>query len=241
MLDFKAMGEEVVAKVRDYCAKAVEPLVERMGRFETALANLPTPVNGKDADPEVVRALIKQEVEALPKPKDGEPGKSVDLVALAGEIAVAAAKAVEAMPKPKDGESVDPDIVKQMILDAVDAIPRPADGKSVSIDELGPVIQAEVKRAVDAIEPIKGEPGNDADPEEVARVVAAQIEVAVKALPTPKDGTDGKDADPEVIRSIVDERLVEAIKAIPKPDVVETVHEFAAALIAKFADAEHAS
>jgi len=67
----------------------------------------------------------------------------------------------------------------------------------------------ELKARLDALErraPDKGEPGKDADPALIERMVAD----AVAALPAPKDG---KDVDPDAVKAWI----VEAVAALPAP------------------------
>lgn len=65
-----------------------------------AVAALPVPRDGKDADPDAIDLMIAQAVARLPTPADG---KSVTLDDVAPLIAEAVEKAVAALPVPKDG------------------------------------------------------------------------------------------------------------------------------------------
>jgi hypothetical protein len=93
MFDGKAFGLELVAEVRAYLARAVEPLTMRLAALEQSVsaignvkeliaaevAALPQPENGKDADLGEVARWVTQEVEralaAFPVPRDGSDGK----------------------------------------------------------------------------------------------------------------------------------------------------------------------
>lgn len=61
------------------------------------------PIHGKDADPEMVKAIVSEAVAALPQPDKGDPGE-VDMAEVAGLVETAVKSAVEALPVPKDGE-----------------------------------------------------------------------------------------------------------------------------------------
>lgn len=93
MFDGKAFGLELVAEVRAYFARAVEPLTMRLAALEQTVravgnvkeliaaevAALPRPENGKDADLGEVARWVTQEVEralaGFPAPRDGSDGK----------------------------------------------------------------------------------------------------------------------------------------------------------------------
>ncbi len=72
------LADQMIAAVRDYVARAVQPLEARVQTLESA------PV-AKDGDPgksvtvEELRPLVEEFVKSIPAPKDGEPGKSVTL------------------------------------------------------------------------------------------------------------------------------------------------------------------
>ncbi|WGL93772.1 phage gp6-like head-tail connector protein [Arsenophonus nasoniae] len=126
-----------------------------------------------------IDALIANAVSKLPKPKDG---RSVSLDNVRGVITEEVKRQVAEIPFPQDGQDADPDVVAKKLLEL---IPPPKDGKSISLDDVRPVIAAEVKKIFD--EYPKPEDGKDADP----KVVAKKI---MEIMPKPKDGQDGRDA-----------------------------------------------
>lgn len=71
------------------------------------------------------------------------------------------------------------------------------DGASITLDDVGPLIQAEIEKAVAALPPAKdgrdGKDGASVTLDDVAPLVAAAVEKAIVVLPQPKDGRDGKD------------------------------------------------
>lgn len=87
--------------------------------------------DGKDADPALIAQLVREAVEALPKPKDGT---SVTVADVEPTIAARIAEAVAKLPRPADGKSVTIDelrpIVEQAVAAAVAALPKPKNGKN---------------------------------------------------------------------------------------------------------------
>ncbi|CAH0650533.1 MULTISPECIES: phage portal protein [unclassified Pseudomonas] len=96
---------------------------------------VPKPENGKDADPELIRQSVVEEVAKLPTPNDGV---SVTL------------------------EDVAP-MLLEAVKDAVGALPPAEPGASVTPEDLRPVIAEEVAKAMQALAlPKDGDPGRDA-------------------------------------------------------------------------------
>lgn len=143
---------------------------------EDAIAALPTPkdgIDGKDADPELIREMVAAAVAELPPARDGLDGKDADPDAMDLMLAQAVAR----LPVPKDGASVTVDDVAPMIAEAVEKavadIPAAKDGVGLAgavigrdgnlivtltdgqTRDLGPVVGRD---GADA----KGEPGRDA-------------------------------------------------------------------------------
>jgi hypothetical protein len=96
-----------------------------------------------------------------------------------------------------------------------------------------------------------GEPGKDADIEQLPALVAEEVERAVAVLPVPKDGESikgepgepGKDADPALVAALVAEEVERAVAALPPskdgasvmvedvlPDILDEVKAAVAAL-----------
>jgi len=68
------------------------------------------------------------------------------------------------------------------------AIPRPQDGKSVTPEELRPMVEGEVARAVGQLP--RPTNGKDADEAAITVRLMDAIDGRFKALPAPKDGVD---------------------------------------------------
>jgi hypothetical protein len=84
-------------------------------------------------------------------------------------------------------------------------------GTSITVEDVAPLIAAEVAKAVAAIPPAKdGEPGESVSLDAVRSMVSD----AVAALPPPQPG---KDADPVAIEAMVGEAVARAVAAIPAP------------------------
>ncbi len=187
-----------------------------------AAAQVQQPQDGKDADPEFIRAEVAKAVAESPRPQDGKNADPADIIR-------AAAEAVAALPKPADGKSitvadVEPVIermvksavealppvktdkaeVEQAVTDAVSRLPRAADGKSVTLEEVKPLVEVLVKAAVSEIP--KPQDGKSVTADEV-RPMLAEL---VAALPKP---ADGKSVDPQEVRDMVAREVSE----IPKP------------------------
>lgn len=112
-----------------------------------ASRHIAVPENGKDADPELVRQAVAEEVAKLPPPKDGE---SVTL------------------------DDVRPMIV-DAVKSAVEALPPAEPGVSATAEDLRPIIAEEVAKALEAITlPKDGEPGRDALQLEILPEIVAE-------------------------------------------------------------------
>lgn len=84
-------------------------------------------------------------------------------------------------------------------------------GASVTVEDVAPLIVAEVAKAVAAIPPAKdGKPGESVSMDAVRSMVSD----AIAALPPPEPG---KDADPVVIEAMVGQAVAKAVAAIPAP------------------------
>jgi hypothetical protein len=120
--------------------------------------------NGKDADPEVIRAEVAKAVAAIPVPKDGK-----DAEPLNEEVVIA--KILAKIPAPKngaDGKDADPEFIRAEVAKAVAVLPKPKDGEpgkdgeSVHPDTVRLMVAEEARKAFSSIQiPKDGEPGRD--------------------------------------------------------------------------------
>jgi hypothetical protein len=181
--DIAVLMDGIAPVLRGYVEKAFEPIGARMLALEKRFNDMPAP---RDPDPVMILRLVEETVAKLPP---AEPGKDAD-PALVAELVD---KAVAALPPPKDGDP----------------------GSSVTVEDLAPLVAEEVAKAVsgiqlpsvdwsevdkmigDKVEAIPApQNGKDADPEQIAAMVAVEVERVVAAIPPAKDGADGKEGAP---------------------------------------------
>lgn len=180
--DIAALMKGAAPAIRDFVASAMDPLVKRIGELEReleavravdhgqaikaavaeavakAVAELPPPANGKDADPELIAQMVKDAVSSI---------QQIAQVVDPAAIRSAVAEAVAALPPAEPGKDAEPPtlaelraLIGPMVDEAVASLPPPADGKSVTIDELAPLVEEVVSRAVAALPvPKDGAPG----------------------------------------------------------------------------------
>lgn len=112
------------------------------------------------------------------------------------------------------GKDADPEVLKQMVVEAVAAMPKPADGKDGAQGERG---QAGESIKGDAGAP--GKDGADADAEAIYNQLRAELVKEVAALPTPANGKDGKDGasiHPDTVALMVRDAVEKAVAGIPR-------------------------
>lgn len=196
-----AVARAIAALPRPKDVASVDPTeVEAMvaGSVARAIAALP-------AQPDV-KPLIAEEVHravsVLPKPKDGEPGRSVDESQVDALISERIKAALTEWPKPQDGKSLTVEDVAPMIASevakAMAAVPVPKDGTNGrdGADMVGALIDREGHLVVTLSDGtaknvglVIGRDGQSVDMAEVARTIKEQID----AWPRPKDGANGLD------------------------------------------------
>lgn len=239
---------------KDFDPAALEEAVQR--RFD-ALPKAKDGENGKDADAEAIKADVMERVlktlDQIPPPKDGAKGDRGEKgedgekgEAIKGDPGDPGKPGGQGIPGDKGdpgpaGKDADPALVAKLVADTVAATlpgllqkaieaaspdliakmlaqaPKPRDGASVTVEDVAPLLRAEVDRAVkDLPTPKEGLPGKDADP---AAIVAA-VAKAVEALPKPQDGKDGDtptEADlAPLVAKAVESEVRRAVEAIPK-------------------------
>jgi hypothetical protein len=123
------------------------------------------------------------------EPAKGEPGKDADPADIA--------RAVQAA-------------VTDAVAEAVSALPPPKDGQSVTLDDVAPLVDATVERAVAAL-PVPQD-GKDGSSVTVKDIEPLLLEM-VGALPAPKDGIDGKSVTIDELRPLVEQ----AVASVPVP------------------------
>ncbi|MEI4482226.1 MULTISPECIES: hypothetical protein [unclassified Phyllobacterium] len=175
-MDGQAFGAEIVEIVKGYVDKAVTPLLARIDGLEQRIKDIPDPVDLSDdlaALKTAVEAIVIPELPALPEIQLPDIPAMVDAAVdarlsvddMEKSIEEVVRMVVAEIPAPKDGidgKDTDPEFVRTLVEEAVKAIPAPKDGKSVTVDDVAPLI-------------------------------AAEVEKRVSELPTAKDGKDGAD------------------------------------------------
>lgn len=231
----QAMGEEIrkavaplkaeIADLRRQLdeAKSQAPDVRQL--VADAVADIPPPKDGKDADePAIVERVtqaIKADIEQW-KADAQSAIKAPELPDIKGMVELAVAEAVKAIPAPKDGESITLDDVRpvleaaieeskaaldaatkqaqeaaQKAMDAAANLRQPEDGKSFTLEDAKPIID----KAVELI-------CEDAE---------KAISEAVKAIPVPKDGNNGTSVTVDDVRPLIEAEIDKAVKQIPVP------------------------
>ena len=232
MFDGKAFGLEVVSAVRAHVDKSMAPIVARIEAIERKLAE-PAAVDGDDLD------AVKSDVESLRKAIADLPAPVAPELP---DIPAMIAEAVAAIPAPENGKDADPEVIRQMVAEAVAEVPpakdgadadmeavaaqvkelvdttlagweRPQDGKSVTVEELRPLVDESVQRAVSGLPVAK----------DGVNLAGAMIDRDGNLVLTLSDGTmkelgvvvgaDGKGVD----MAAVERSIVEKVAAIPKP------------------------
>lgn len=164
--------DALAAVISDAVKVATAPLMARIAVLEQA----------KEAAPAIdVDGIVSKAAALVPVPKDGRDAViDYDVIAL---------KAATLVPVPKDGRDAVVDL-DALALKAASLIPVPANGKDgrdgadLTVDDLSPVIVAEVTKAVAAIP--RPHDGKDA----VVDLDALAVKAAA-LVPRPKDGADG--------------------------------------------------
>lgn len=180
-----------------------------------AVKSIPVPKDGKDVDPEAVKALVREAVAALPMPQDGKSITVEDVRPMLDEaIKQLRADADEAIKEPLKLA----DAARDALCKAVGELRQPEDGKSVTLADVQPVIDAAIERiekaagtaaakAEEAVARVdtavaglrQPADGRSVTVEDICPLITDavktirdealdRVELAVKALPAPKDG-----------------------------------------------------
>lgn len=212
--DIAVLMDGIAPVLRGYVEKAFEPIGARLLEIEKRFDALPSPRDGKDADPVLILRLVEETVAKIPPApagKDADPALVADLVN----------KAVAALEPAKDGEpgpagaSVTIEELTPLVMETVSkavsaevervaaSMPAGKDGSSVTIEDVVPVLQG----MVDALP--KAQDGKDADPADVAALI---VEDVAKLIPKPEDG---KSVTIEELIPLVQETVDKAVAAVP--------------------------
>lgn len=181
--DGAAFGKEIVGVVKGYLEKELGPIATRLDALEKRIEAIPAPVDISTDLEAIKRAVAAIEMPTVPE--------LPDIPAIVDE-AIKAQMAVDDL-----NHSLE-DLVKL----AVDAIPRPQDGKSVTVEDVTPMIAAEVEKRVAALPIVKhgkdgvGVAGALIDREGNLVLTLSNGETKSLGLVIGKDGEDGEDGNP---------------------------------------------
>lgn len=239
-----AMGEIVRAAVQPLQARIAElekqladrPDVE--GLVSAAVAAVPAPRDGKDADMDALRAFIVDQVKAIPAPKDGASVVVEDVAPMIREeVRAQVAEQMKLIPAPQDGKSITLQDAQPVLDDAIAALRaaadaaiaeplqaakqlqatleesiselrQPEDGKSVSMEDVRPVIDAAIQQIrIEADEAI-------AVPLKMAEAAREELLKALGGLRQPEDG---KSMTVEQLMPVVEEAVKKAVEVLPAP------------------------
>lgn len=151
----EGFSTRAAAIVGEQLPELIVPTVERVAEVERQIKEVPTPRDGKDADPAEIERMVSAEVErrladiveraakAVPPPENGRDADPADIARMVSDaldnaregIAKAAAELID-VPHPDPGppgRDVDMDVVRETIAEHVKAavaeIPVPKDGR----------------------------------------------------------------------------------------------------------------
>ncbi len=205
--DGKAFGAEIVGIVKGHVERSLAPLNARLDAFEKMIAALPVPKDGADGKSitlddvapiikaeaervgagilEAAKASVAELVAAIPPAANGKDVDVYEVVALVTEK-----MAPDLTKMRSDLDALNPQIeaiggaigeeIAEHVGKALASIPVP-----LTVDET----KALVADAVAALPP--AENGKDADPVEVAALVAQEAERILAGWERPQDGKDG--------------------------------------------------
>ncbi|OUL98555.1 hypothetical protein [Variovorax sp. JS1663] len=213
-IDLKKLGDEIVQVVREYVGQQLVAVSKQLSELSARIDQLPAPkdgkdgVDGKDADPIQIKALVDEAVALIPAPKDGTSVTVEDVAPMVDNLVKAA---VAKIPAPANGKDADPEVIAEMVRAEIAKLPAPVDGKSVTPEDLAPLIASEVAKAVSALPaPKDGLDGKDAPPVDEA-VIVQQV---LAQIPAPKDGTSVTVDD---VAPLIAREVKAAVERIPKP------------------------
>src|SRR5688572_24586851 len=115
-MDIKKLGDEIVQVVREYVGQQLAAISKQLGELSTRVDQLPMPkdgkdgLDGKDADPVQIKALVDEAVAQIPAPKDGTSVTVEDVAPLIEERVKAA---VAEVPLPANGKDADPEVIAE--------------------------------------------------------------------------------------------------------------------------------
>jgi hypothetical protein len=169
----------------------------------------------------LVPELVRRTTEAMPRPRDGVDGKSVDEAEILSRLTESMLRAVDALPKAKDGRDAEPVDMDAIVARVAALAPVPRDGvngKDAPAVDVDAIIETVTKRLPVVKDGAAGRDGADGQSitlDEVRPILEAEtarwqleferratdlmraaIEKAIEKIPVPQNGADGKDGVP---------------------------------------------
>lgn len=144
MFDIEKMADELFLSVDGYVTALTADLGKRVHELDARLNSIPAGpkgetgdpgpagLDGKDADPTMLNALVANQVSAavaaIPKPSDGKGAYQLAVERGYGGTELQWLDAIKGDPG-KNGKDADPEIIKAEIVRAVALLPASRDGK----------------------------------------------------------------------------------------------------------------
>jgi len=224
--------------VREFVAQAIEPISAKQAELEQRVALIPT----ERAEPgaagasayDLARAagFAGTETEWLATLR-GQDGTSVTVEDVQPMVRNLVDAAASQIPVPKDGASISLDDVRPLIEEAAAALSLP---KALSADDVRPLVKELVDAAAAAM-PVPKD-GASVGIEDLRPLVSDLVDLAVASIEPAQNGKDGTSVTLDDVRPLIEQAVT---AAMPQHEPAEVVlHNFASAVIAKFASADHA-
>jgi hypothetical protein len=183
--ELASLAKSLGGVVREQVAKAIGDMSVKLAELEQRIANIPAGKDGRDGVDgkdgldgqsvtiDDVTPVLREWFDAIPRPKDGADGRD-------GADGKDGRDGIE-------GKSVTLDEVTPVLRQWFDAIPLPkdgvdgkdgrdgADGKSVTVDDVRPMVEAEIAKGLLDLE----------------KRVQDILQKAIDRMPAPRDGKDG--------------------------------------------------
>jgi integrin beta 3 len=209
----RAENAALVARVT--ALESQKALVPRDGRDGVTMAEMAP----------LLAAEVHKAVAALPKPKDGDPGKDAQPL----DFDEVVEHVLALVPKPKDGDKGDkgdpgtnasaPDL-DTIVSRVLALVPKPEKGDPGldGHDADAPDVDAIVARVVAAIpKPKDGQDGKSIDVEAVVSRVYSMVSKDVGLIPVPKDGEDGVSVTVDDVMPLIVREIERRVAAVPLP------------------------
>lgn len=172
---------------------------------------------GGESVVDAIKHAAEVAVAALPKPKDGVDGTSVDKEELNVIVAEHVEDAMKTLPVPKDGKDATPEQIAEAVAKQVDEVVNELKGIRIkhenALDNIPSLVKERLQVLVDeavATIPRIVQDGKDATPEQIA----AAVEKVLATWPKPKDG---ESVTVEQLLPLIEKEIASQVAEIPAP------------------------